>query len=29
MVRDRQATEDLFQEVFIKVVHTLKAGQVQ
>lgn len=27
MVRDRQATEDLFQEVFIKVVHTLKAGK--
>lgn len=27
MVRDRPATEDLFQEVFIKVVHTLKAGK--
>lgn len=27
MVRDREATEDLFQEVFIKVVHTLKGGK--
>lgn len=27
MVRDRMATEDLFQETFIKVVHTLKSGK--
>jgi RNA polymerase sigma-70 factor (ECF subfamily) len=27
MVRDREATEDLFQETFIKVVHTLKEGK--
>lgn len=27
MVRDREATEDLFQEAFIKVVHTLKSGK--
>jgi RNA polymerase sigma-70 factor (ECF subfamily) len=27
MVRDREVTEDLFQEVFIKVVHTLKGGK--
>ena len=27
MVRDRGITEDLFQEVFIKVVHHLKAGR--
>ncbi|MEO8588815.1 MAG: sigma-70 family RNA polymerase sigma factor [Flavobacteriales bacterium] len=27
MVRDREATEDLFQEAFIKVVHTLKTGK--
>ncbi|MFT3885954.1 MAG: sigma-70 family RNA polymerase sigma factor [Flavobacteriales bacterium] len=27
MVRDREATEDLFQEAFIKVVHHLKAGR--
>jgi RNA polymerase sigma-70 factor (ECF subfamily) len=26
MVRDREVTEDLFQEAFIKVVHTLKTG---
>ncbi len=26
MVRDREVTEDLFQETFIKVVHTLRAG---
>ena len=27
MVRDREVTEDLFQEAFIKVVHTLKTGK--
>ncbi len=27
MVRDRDLTEDLFQEAFIKVVHTLKSGK--
>ena len=27
MVRDRATTEDLFQEAFIKVVHTLKSGR--
>lgn len=27
MVRDRDITEDLFQEAFIKVVHTLKTGK--
>ncbi|MBL7962220.1 MAG: sigma-70 family RNA polymerase sigma factor [Flavobacteriales bacterium] len=27
MVRDREATEDLFQETFIKVVNTLKGGR--
>ena len=27
LVRDRELTEDLFQEVFIKVVHTLKSGK--
>ena len=27
MVRDREVTEDLFQEAFIKVVHTLKTGR--
>lgn len=27
MVRDRETTEDLFQEAFIKVVHTLKSGK--
>jgi RNA polymerase sigma-70 factor (ECF subfamily) len=27
MVRDREVTEDLFQEAFIKVVHTLKMGK--
>ena len=27
MVRDREVTEDLFQESFIKVVHTLKTGK--
>lgn len=27
MVRDREITEDLFQEAFIKVVHTLKTGK--
>lgn len=27
MVRDREITEDLFQEAFIKVVHHLKAGR--
>ncbi|HEY0979042.1 MAG TPA: sigma-70 family RNA polymerase sigma factor [Flavobacteriales bacterium] len=27
MVRDREVTEDLFQEAFIKVVHHLKAGR--
>jgi RNA polymerase sigma factor (sigma-70 family) len=27
LVRDREITEDLFQEVFIKVVHTLKGGK--
>lgn len=27
MVRDREITEDLFQETFIKVVHHLKAGR--
>lgn len=27
MVRDREVTEDLFQEAFIKVVHHLKAGK--
>jgi RNA polymerase sigma-70 factor, ECF subfamily len=27
MVREREATEDLFQETFIKVVNTLKAGR--
>ena len=27
MVRDREVTEDLFQETFIKVVHHLKAGR--
>ena len=27
MVRDRMTTEDLFQEAFIKVVHTLKSGK--
>ncbi len=27
MVRDREATEDIFQEVFIKVVNQLKAGR--
>ncbi len=27
MVRDREITEDLFQEAFIKVVHTLKSGK--
>ncbi len=26
MVRDREVTEDLFQEAFIKVVHTLRTG---
>jgi RNA polymerase sigma-70 factor (ECF subfamily) len=27
LVRDRELTEDIFQEVFIKVVHTLKSGK--
>ena len=27
MVRDREVTEDLFQEAFIKVVHTLRNGR--
>lgn len=27
LVRDRELTEDLFQEAFIKVVHTLKTGR--
>ena len=27
LVRDRELTEDLFQETFIKVVHTLKTGK--
>ena len=27
MVRDREVTEDIFQEAFIKVVHHLKAGK--
>lgn len=27
MVRDREITEDLFQEAFIKVVHTLRTGK--
>ena len=27
MVKDREVTEDLFQEAFIKVVHTLKTGK--
>ncbi len=27
MVRDREVTDDLFQEAFIKVVHTLKTGK--
>lgn len=27
LVRDRELTEDLFQEAFIKVVHTLKSGK--
>jgi len=27
LVRDRELTEDLFQEAFIKVVHTLKTGK--
>ncbi|MEX1132627.1 MAG: sigma-70 family RNA polymerase sigma factor [Flavobacteriales bacterium] len=27
MVRDREITEDIFQEAFIKVVHTLKTGK--
>ncbi len=27
LVRDRETTEDLFQEAFIKVVHQLKAGK--
>ncbi|HOP43286.1 MAG: sigma-70 family RNA polymerase sigma factor [Flavobacteriales bacterium] len=27
MVKDREVTEDLFQETFIKVVHTLKTGK--
>ncbi len=27
LVRDRELTEDLFQETFIKVVHTLKSGK--
>lgn len=27
LVRDREFTEDLFQETFIKVVHTLKTGR--
>ncbi len=27
MVRDREITEDIFQEAFIKVVHTLKSGK--
>jgi RNA polymerase sigma-70 factor (ECF subfamily) len=27
LVRDREQTEDLFQEAFIKVVHTLKTGK--
>lgn len=27
LVRDREITEDLFQETFIKVVHTLKLGK--
>lgn len=27
MVRDREVTEDLFQDAFIKVVHTLKCGK--
>ena len=27
LVRDRDLTEDLFQETFIKVVHTLKSGR--
>jgi RNA polymerase sigma-70 factor (ECF subfamily) len=27
MVRDRELTEDLFQDTFIKVVHTLKTGK--
>jgi RNA polymerase sigma factor (sigma-70 family) len=27
MVRDREVTEDLFQDAFIKVVHTLKSGK--
>lgn len=29
LVRDREITEDLFQEVFIKVVNTLKGGRYQ
>ncbi|MBK9147864.1 MAG: sigma-70 family RNA polymerase sigma factor [Flavobacteriales bacterium] len=29
LVRDRELTEDLFQEVFIKVVNTLKGGRYQ
>jgi RNA polymerase sigma factor (sigma-70 family) len=27
MVRDKEVTEDIFQEAFIKVVHTLKTGK--
>lgn len=27
MVKDRAASEDLFQDVFIKVIHTLKSGK--
>lgn len=27
LVRDRELTEDLFQEAFIKVIHTLKTGK--
>jgi RNA polymerase sigma-70 factor (ECF subfamily) len=27
LVRDRELTEDLFQETFIKVIHTLKSGK--
>lgn len=27
LVRDRELTEDIFQDTFIKVVHTLKAGK--
>ncbi|HOZ40625.1 MAG TPA: sigma-70 family RNA polymerase sigma factor [Flavobacteriales bacterium] len=27
LVRDRELTEDLFQDVFIKVVHTLRSGK--